>query len=134
MRRIQSDQWPLIAAVLVLLISGGALLFYVLFQKPPAGGPGPPPAAGPAEAPVKSLSALAPDPRWDQLARFADTQSVADFRRQMERQIAAVCNPGNRVGADMAPDFKCRNELASSLEPGIQQLAARAAQNRYARF
>lgn len=65
---------------------------------------------------------------------FNNSKSVADFRRQMERQIAAACNPGNRVGADLAPDFKCRNELASSLEPGIQHLAERAAQNRYARF
>jgi N-acetylmuramoyl-L-alanine amidase len=87
MRRIQSDQWPLIVAVSVLLISGGALVFYILFQKPSAGGPSAPPAAGPSSSPspVKSLSALAPDPRWDQLARFADTQTAADFRQAMER-------------------------------------------------
>ena len=85
MRRIQSDQWPLIAAVLVLLISGGALLFYIVFQKPPPGGTEPATAAGPAAAAVKSLSALAPEPRWEQLARFADTQTAGDFREAMER-------------------------------------------------
>lgn len=86
MRRIPSDQWPLIAAVLVLLVSGGALVFYILFQKPPPGGAGVPSPGRPAvPAPVRSLSSLAPEPRWESLDRFADTQTTSDFRQAMDR-------------------------------------------------
>jgi len=63
---------------------------------------------------------------------FADANSVATFRRDIEQQIAAVCNPGNRLNADMAPDFKCRNEMAASIEPKIQHLVARATDKRFA--
>lgn len=86
MRRIQSDQWPLLAAVAVLLLSGGALVFYLLFQRPPAAGPAaaPDPGLG-APLPSKSLSALAPVPRWEQLGRFADTLTANDFSTAMER-------------------------------------------------
>ena len=35
-------------------------------------------------------------------------------------------NPGDRVGADMKPDFRCRREMAANLEPTLYQLAQRA--------
>lgn len=57
---------------------------------------------------------------------FADPASVAKFRRELNRQIAAVCNPGDRIGADMAPDFECRRQMAASVEPKILQLVAQA--------
>lgn len=57
---------------------------------------------------------------------FADPAAVAQFRRDVERQIAAACNPGDRVGADQKPDFRCRRELAASLEPTVTYMAARA--------
>jgi len=82
MRRIRPEQWPLIAAVTVLLISGGALLFYLLFQKPPAAAPGAPPAS---PAAVKTLSALAPEPVWESLERFADSMTPKEFQEAMER-------------------------------------------------
>jgi UrcA family protein len=63
---------------------------------------------------------------------FADPTSVAALRRQAERQIAAVCNPGDRVGADMKPDFKCRREMAANLDPTLYQLAQRATDRRMA--
>lgn len=63
---------------------------------------------------------------------FANVDSVAAFRRDVARQIAALCNPGDRLNADMAPDFKCRNEMAASVEPKIQQLVANATGNRFA--
>ena len=57
---------------------------------------------------------------------FADPAAVAQFRRDVERQIAAACNPGDRMGADTKPDFRCRRELAASLEPTVNYMAARA--------
>lgn len=59
---------------------------------------------------------------------FANPEAVAQFRRNVERQINEACNPGDRVGADMKPDFKCRREMAANLEPTVTQLAMRATQ------
>jgi UrcA family protein len=63
---------------------------------------------------------------------FADPASVSALRRQVERQIEQVCNPGDRVDADMKPDFKCRREMAANLDPTLYQLAARATARRMA--
>jgi len=85
------EQWPLLAAVGMLLISGGALLYYVVVQKPrevprvPRPGPGPGSGLPDGRRPVMRLSALAPEPGWQRLARFADTLTVADFREAMTR-------------------------------------------------
>ena len=53
---------------------------------------------------------------------FANPAAVAKFRSDAQAAINAVCNPGDRVGADLAPDFKCRREMAASIEPKVQQL------------
>ena len=63
---------------------------------------------------------------------FADPASVAALRRQAERQIEQACNPGDRVNADMKPDFKCRREMAANLDPTLTLLALRATQQRMA--
>ena len=63
---------------------------------------------------------------------FADPAAVAALRRQAERQIEQACNPGDRVNADMKPDFKCRREMAANLDPTLTQLALRATQQRMA--
>ena len=63
---------------------------------------------------------------------FADTKSVSAFRRDMAKQIAGICNPGDRLGADMAPDWKCRNEMAASLELTIRALVSNAQETRLA--
>ena len=63
---------------------------------------------------------------------FADPASVAALRRQVERQIEEACNPGDRVNADMKPDFKCRREMAANLDPTLYQLAQRATNQRMA--
>ena len=61
---------------------------------------------------------------------FADPASVAALRRNVERQIEQACNPGDRVNADMKPDFKCRREMAANLDPTLTQLALRATNQR----
>ena len=57
---------------------------------------------------------------------FADPASVNAFRGRVAREIAAVCNPGDRIGADMTPDFKCRRELSASFEPTIAAMTSAA--------
>lgn len=54
---------------------------------------------------------------------FADAESVAQFRERVARQIAAACNPGDRVNADLAPDFKCRKSMQQVSETRIAQLS-----------
>jgi UrcA family protein len=63
---------------------------------------------------------------------FADPAAVAALRRQVARQIEAACNPGDRTNADMTPDFKCRREMAATLDPTLTQLAMRATHQRMA--
>lgn len=63
---------------------------------------------------------------------FADAESVAQFRREVERQIAQVCNPGDRLEADVTPDFRCRAEMRANLEPTVYRLAMRATERAFA--
>ena len=63
---------------------------------------------------------------------FADPRSVADFREGLARQIADACNPGDRLNADMSPDFRCREELTESLEPKVRMLVANAMKGKFA--
>jgi len=63
---------------------------------------------------------------------FADPVSVAELRRQAQRQIEEACNPGDRVNADMKPDFRCRREMAANLDPTLYHLAMRATARRMA--
>ena len=60
---------------------------------------------------------------------FANPAAVARFREEAARAIEVACNPGDRVGADLAPDFKCRREMAASIEPKVNQLVMAATNN-----
>lgn len=60
---------------------------------------------------------------------FANPAAVARFRDEVARAIEVACNPGDRVGADLAPDFKCRREMAASIEPKVTQLVMAATNN-----
>jgi UrcA family protein len=60
------------------------------------------------------------------------TQAGVDqLRERMDKAIAAACNPGDRVGADVLPDYKCRREMAANVQPTMQQIAARAVESRF---
>jgi len=63
---------------------------------------------------------------------FANPKSVAAFRRNIERQIAAACNPGDRIDADYAPDFQCCAEIATTVELIVTRMAMRAIERRMA--
>lgn len=51
---------------------------------------------------------------------------VEALQARMDKAIAAACNPGDRMGADLSPDYKCRREMAANIQPTMQQIAARA--------
>jgi UrcA family protein len=51
---------------------------------------------------------------------------VKALQSRMDKAIAAACNPGDRIGADLSPDYRCRQEMAANVEPTLQQIAARA--------
>ena len=54
---------------------------------------------------------------------FADAESVAAFRARVAKQIAATCNPGDRINADTKPDFACRQSMAQVSETRIAALS-----------
>lgn len=54
---------------------------------------------------------------------FSDASSVAKFRSNVAKQIEVACNPGDRVNADLMPDFACRNSLTQVSETRIAQLS-----------
>ena len=56
---------------------------------------------------------------------------VSQFQSRVNKAIASACNPGDRVGADLSPDYKCRREMASNVQPTITRMAARATEVRY---
>lgn len=57
---------------------------------------------------------------------FADSASVNAFRGRIAREIAQFCNPGDRIGADLSPDFRCRRELSAQIEPTIAAMITSA--------
>ena len=57
---------------------------------------------------------------------LSDPAAVAALRKAVAVQIAEACNPGDRIGADMAPDWRCREEMAASFEPRLMAMVPRA--------
>jgi len=58
-------------------------------------------------------------------------EGVAKLQARVDKAIAAACNPGDRIGADMAPDYQCRREMAANVQPRMQEIAARATATRF---
>lgn len=56
---------------------------------------------------------------------------VNQLQNRIDKAIAVACNPGDRIGADLSPDYKCRREMAANVQPTMQQIAARAMQSRF---
>jgi hypothetical protein len=53
----------------------------------------------------------------------SDPATAIALRSQATRAIEKACNPGDRLNADMSPDFQCRREMAASLELALRQRA-----------
>jgi UrcA family protein len=80
-----------------------------------------------AEAPREQVSIAVASSDLD----LNSTAGVAKLQTRVNKAIAAACNPGDRVGADLAPDYKCRREMAANVQPTMVQIAARATKNRF---
>ncbi len=81
--------------------------------------------AGPAERePVKiNVSTAGLD--------LTTQQGVDQARTRIDRAIAAACNPGDRVGADLSPDYRCRREMAANATPTLTRLAQGVVTSRF---
>jgi UrcA family protein len=53
-------------------------------------------------------------------------RGVRQLQVRMDRAIDSACNPGERLNADMSPDFRCRREMAADAWPTMQQLTSKA--------
>lgn len=50
-------------------------------------------------------------------------EDVIALRRRASRNIAETCNPGERLNADLSPDWQCRRELSASLESALRRVS-----------
>ncbi|MBT2133014.1 UrcA family protein [Croceibacterium sp. LX-88] len=57
---------------------------------------------------------------------LATVDGTAKLRKRVSRAIALACNPGDRLDADLAPDFQCRREMAASAEPALLDASRQA--------
>jgi len=57
---------------------------------------------------------------------LSSVEGVQRLRDRVDRAIAKACNPGDRLDADMSPDFQCRREMASSVLPTLAKIELRA--------
>ncbi len=53
---------------------------------------------------------------------LSDQKALAAFRAQAMKSISQVCNPGDRLGADMAPDWQCRREMTATLDHALKRV------------
>jgi UrcA family protein len=51
-------------------------------------------------------------------------EHVERLRGRVARAVAAACNPGDRLNADMSPDWQCRNEMGANAEVAMNRLIA----------
>ena len=52
-----------------------------------------------------------------------DPAAAIAVRSQATKAIEQACNPGDRLNADMSPDWQCRAEMAANLELALRQRA-----------
>lgn len=57
---------------------------------------------------------------------LATPEGAMALRKRVTRAIAYACNPGDRLNADLAPDYQCRQEMAVSAEPALAEITQAA--------
>ena len=62
---------------------------------------------------------------------LARPEHVAKLRERMARAIAVACNPGDRLNADLKPDWQCRSQMGANGEIAMNRLLSNS-QNRVA--
>lgn len=53
---------------------------------------------------------------------LSNPADVAQLRSRVSQAVAAVCNPGDRLNADIAPDWQCRQEMSANGEAKVAAL------------
>ncbi|MET0363256.1 MAG: UrcA family protein [Sphingobium sp.] len=78
------------------------------------------PAIAPATAPHhrESVSVAVATKDLD----LSRPEHIARLRDRMARAIALACNPGNRLNADISPDWQCRREMGANAEVAVNRL------------
>ena len=56
-------------------------------------------------------------------ANLASPKEARELRAEAKRQIERACNPGDRLEADLSPDFQCRREMIASVDRALRQQA-----------
>lgn len=94
-------------------------------------------SAAQAGSPQNAVAASGPEPR--EVVTLAipavdrDTRSLGDtsaLRTRAARDIARACDPADRLKANLSPDWRCRREMAASLELALRQTSAQARNDR----
>ena len=58
---------------------------------------------------------------------LSNPQSLERLRSRVTRAIEIACNPGDRVNADLSPDWRCRREMGASATATLYTLARQGA-------
>lgn len=53
-------------------------------------------------------------------------EHVERLRTRVARAIQAACNPGDRLNADITPDWRCRTEMGANAEVAMNRLMGTA--------
>lgn len=64
---------------------------------------------------------------------LSNPRDVARLRERMSYAIAKACNPGDRINADVRPDWQCRREMSMRADATVTQLALAATKRNIAR-
>lgn len=64
---------------------------------------------------------------------LTNPRDVSRLRERMASAIAKACNPGDRLNADMKPDWQCRREMSAKADVTVTQLAMAATKGDIAR-
>ena len=54
-------------------------------------------------------------------------QNIERLRARVTKAIETACNPGNRLNADLSPDWQCRREMGANATATLYTLARQGA-------
>lgn len=57
---------------------------------------------------------------------LSSANGMQTLRGRMSQAIAAACNPGDRLNANLAPDWQCRREMGAVAEAQIMRIASQS--------
>ncbi|MEO7692113.1 MAG: UrcA family protein [Sphingomonas sp.] len=58
---------------------------------------------------------------------LSNPQNLERLRARVTKAIAAACNPGGRINADLSPDWQCRREMGANATTALYTLARQGA-------